>query len=29
MNNITFLPADVTIIADQDESLLKAAMRAL
>jgi len=28
MNNITFLPADVTIIADQDESLLKAAMRA-
>ncbi|MBW1938084.1 MAG: DUF4445 domain-containing protein, partial [Deltaproteobacteria bacterium] len=28
MPNVTFLPANVTVIADQDENLLKAAMRA-
>ncbi len=28
MPNVTFLPANVTVIADQDENLLRAAMRA-
>ena len=28
MPNVTFLPANMTVTADQDENLLRAAMRA-